>query len=370
MLPLALVGCVKVKPPVPDVSPSASSTPAPPTLDLTKIRPDELGKIPVIMYHEIGKSGKNKDLDRTITSFEQDLQLLYDKGFYLVNTSDIVTDNLNVPAGKSPVALTFDDARKTQFTLIETEKGPQVDPNCALGILERFVKAHPDWKLHATFFILPKSKTTMESFGQIGMGKDKIDYLLKNGCEIANHSIQHKTFAAYTSAQLQAEVGGADKLITDLNPEAKLQVFALPMGKYPKNKTLWPLLLKGSFNGHNYSYQAAFDAAWRPIPSPSSKKYNPLRLERINSIDTVNGVRDWIQKLSAPGGGRYVSDGDPNWVSFPKEREADAALDRLQKQGKQVNAYTAKPGSGGGGIQSAADALVAASPKPLAPPKK
>lgn len=321
------------------------------------------------MYHEIGKSGTNKDLDRTVASFEADLQLLYDKGFYLVNASDVVNNNLDVPAGKSPVVLTFDDARKTQFSLIETDKGPQVDPNCGLGVMERFIKTHPDWKLRATFFILPKSKTTLESFGQAGMGKDKIDYLIKNGCEVANHSIQHKSFAGYTAAQLQEEVGGADKLVTDLNPNAKLEVIALPMGKYPRNKALWPLLLKGSAKGHSYSYKAAFDAAWRPIPSPASKKYNPLRLERINSVDTLNGVRYWIEKLVAPGGGRYISDGDPNWVSFPKSREAEAALDRLQEQGKRVNAYTLGKGSGGG-IQSATNASGEASPEPSAPPKK
>lgn len=307
------------------------------------------------MYHDIGKTGKNTDLDRSVAAFEKDLQLLYDKGFYLVNASDVVNNNLDVPAGKSPVVLTFDDARRTQFNLIETEKGAQVDPKCALGVMERFVKAHPDWKLHATFFVLPKSKTTLESFGQSGMGKDKIAYLLKNGCEVANHSIQHKSFAGYTGAQIQAEVGGADKLVTDLNPEAKLETIALPMGKFPKDKALWPLLLKGAVNGHSYSYKAAFDAAWRPIPSPASKKFNPLRLERVNSIDTLNGARFWIEKLSKPGGDRYVSDGDPSWISFPKDRESEAALERLAQQGKHINAYATSAGTGGG-ITSAADA--------------
>ncbi len=293
------------------------------------------------MYHEIGKSGKNTSLDRSISSFEKDLQLLYDKGFYLVNAADIVNNKLDVPAGKSPVALTFDDARRTQFNLLQTDKGLQVDPKCALGILETFIKAHPDWKLKATFFVLPKSKATNESFGQTGMGKEKIAYLIKNGCEVANHSVLHKSFAGYTAAQVQAEVGEADRLITELNPEVKISVIALPMGKYPRNKTLWPLLLKGTYNGHDYAYKAAFDAAWRPISSPSAKKYNPMRLERVNSVEGLNGVRYWVEKLAAPGGGRYISDGDPAWVSFPKSSEAELARERVEKQGLQINAYTA-----------------------------
>lgn len=291
------------------------------------------------MYHDIGKSGKNTPLDRSVASFEKDLQLLYDKGFYLVNAADIVANRLDVPLGRTPVAITFDDARRTQFNLLTTDQGPQVDPNCGLGIIERFVKAHPDWKVRATFFILPKSKATNESFGQTGLGKDKIDYLLKSGCEIANHSIVHKSFANYTAAQVQQEVGGADKLITSLNPKVKIETIALPMGKFPKDKTLWPLLIKGEDKGHRYEYQAAFDAAWRPIPSPASKKFNNLRLERINSIDGLNGVRFWVDKLMAPGGERYISDGDPKWVSFPKSKESELAQDRVLGQGNQINAY-------------------------------
>lgn len=349
-LPLvALTGCLKFKSTGPTPTPGPTPAPKPPTFDLTKVQPDELGKIPVIMYHDIGKSGKNTPLDRTVASFEKDLELLYEKGFYPVTAADIVANRLDVPLGKTPVALTFDDARKTQFGLIQTDQGPQVDPNCALGVMERFVKAHPDWKVRATFFVLPKSKVTNESFGQTGMGKDKIDYLLKNGCEIANHSTLHKSFADYTAAQIQEEIGGADKLVTDLNPEVKLETFALPMGKYPRNKALWPLLLKGTHNGHSYSYKAAFDAAWRPIPAPTSVKFNPLRLERINSIDGLNGIRYWVEKLTAPGGGRYISDGDPSWVSFPKAKEAELARERVEKQGKQLNAYESQGIQGAGG---------------------
>jgi peptidoglycan/xylan/chitin deacetylase (PgdA/CDA1 family) len=304
------------------------------------VQPDELGKIPVIMYHDIGKSGKNTPLDRTVASFEKDLQLLYDKGFYLVNAADIVANRLDVPLGRTPVALTFDDARRTQFNLIQTDQGPQVDPNCALGVMERFVKTHPDWKMRATFFVLPKSKATQESFGQAGMGKEKVAYLVKSGCEIANHSILHKSFSPYTAAQIQQEVGGADKLVTDLNPEVTMETLALPMGKYPKNKALWPLLLKGNHQGHSYSYKAAFAAAYRPMPSPASKKYNPLFIERVNSVDGLNGIRFWIEKLMQPGGGRYISDGDPNWISLPKSREGELAAERVAKQGKLVNAYS------------------------------
>jgi hypothetical protein len=151
-------------------------------------------------------------------------------------------------------------------------------------------------------------------------------------------------------------VGGADKLVTELNPEVKIETLALPMGKYPKDKKLWPLLIKGSHNGHAYDYKAAFAAAYRPMPSPATKKFNPLFIERVNSVDGLNGIRFWIEKLMAPGGGRYTSDGDPNWVSFPKSREPEVSAERVAAQGKRTNAY------GSPGIASAPS-------KPIVPAK-
>jgi peptidoglycan/xylan/chitin deacetylase (PgdA/CDA1 family) len=356
-VPLLLIfasGCIKIgKTPEP-TTPTPVPKPQPPKIDYAKFQPNELGHIPVLMYHDIGKTGKNRadGLDRTIASFEEDLQLLYDKGFYPVNISAILDNRIDVPMGKTPVAITFDDARKTQFNLLESTAARQVDPSCALGIMERFIKTHPDWKLRATFFILPKSKVTNESFGQTGLGKDKIKYLIDSGMEIGNHSTLHKRFTDYKAADIQREIGEADQLITTLNPEVKIQAFAVPMGTYPRDKTLWPYLSKGAFNNKQYAYKASFDAAWRPIFPPGHKKYNPLRLERINCIDSTNGVRYWINKLSLPGGSRYVSDGDPSWVSFPISYETEVDRAQLTGQGVQVNAYQSAAQS----IQSAADA--------------
>ena len=121
----------------------------------------------------------------------------------------------------------------------------------------------------------------MSRLGSRGWGKEKIAYLVKSGCEIANHSILHKNFSAYTAAQIQQEVGGADKLVTELNAEVKMETFALPMGKYPKNKALWPLLLKGSYQGHSYSYKAAFCGCLPP---------HALAQHRRNTIRSLSSV--------------------------------------------------------------------------------
>ncbi|GAB4457466.1 MAG: hypothetical protein OHK0029_17300 [Armatimonadaceae bacterium] len=347
---VALSGCDK--PTQTAAEPTPAPTPAgpqPPQIDYEKIRPNELGAIPVIMYHEV-RGTKNANLIRSVDSFRKDLEILHKNGFYPVNMGDVVSNNINVPAGKSPVVLTFDDARPSQFQLIETADSYKVDPNSAVGVIEEFHKKHKDeWPLRGTFFVLPQSKTTLAPFGQAGLGDQKMAYLIKQGFEIGNHSTSHPNFRNLTPEQIQQEIGYAHKTITTAVPEAKIQVLALPMGKLPKDKDKLPYLLKGEFEGVPYEYQAAMKAAWRPIPSPASKEYNPLDLERIDSIDGTNGIRDWVKKLTTGTNvmrmTRYISDGDPNVVSFPKTEEAKADIARIEKQGKLANAYEL---SGGG----------------------
>lgn len=335
---------------------NAAPTPAPtpagpkaPDIDYAKVRPNELGVIPVIMYHEFKE--KNASLTRSTASFKQDLEVLRKNNFYPVNLSDVLNNRIDVPAGKSPVVLTFDDARETQFRLIETPDALKVDPKCAVGILEAFNKEHEDWPLRATFFVLPKSKVTQDSFGQLGMGAQKMQYLVEKGMELGNHSTYHKSMRNMTPEQIQAEIGNAHKVILEQVPNAKIQVVALPMGQFPRNKANWKYLLKGTYQGVSYDYKAAMDAAWRPIYSPASKQYNHARLERIDSIDGLNGIRDWVNKLSTAGGAggmlRYISDGDPNVISYPKGNDAEVNVALLKSQRKLANAYSPF-GTGGG----------------------
>jgi peptidoglycan/xylan/chitin deacetylase (PgdA/CDA1 family) len=322
--------------------------PQPPKIDFNAVRPNELGDIPVIMYHEVkGNKDDVRLMIRSIASFKKDLEILYKNDFRPVNLSDVVNNNIDVPPGKHPVVLTFDDARASQFQLIETPTAQAVDPNCAVGLMEAFAKEHPDWKLRATFFVLPKSKATLEPFGQLGKGDAKMQYLVDKGMEIANHSTNHRDFRPYNAAKIQEELGYAHNTLLAAAPKAKIETVALPMGRFPRDKKLWPYLLKGTYQGKTYQYKAAVLAAWRPIPSPANRKYNPLQLERIDSINGLNGIRDWVKKLkdgSAPGHTIYISDGDPNVVSYPKASTLLANVAKLKAEGKLPYGYESASG--------------------------
>lgn len=342
-IPLLAAGCNRSRSEtVHKVQPVAKK--APPAIDYAKIRPNEVGQIPILMYHDVGGKPYPRDpgLVRSVDAFKKDLELLYAANFRPVNLSDVLNNSIHLPPGKSPVVFTFDDARASQFRLIEGAAERRIDPDCALGILQAFHQKHSDWDLRATFFVLPRSEKTQEPFGQPG-ADDKFRYLVEQGMELANHSIHHRSFRHMTPDRIQAEIGGANNLILQAAPKARITSVALPMGVYPP-KRYWPYLIKGTYEGKAYAYKAALLAAWRPIPAPASKKYNPLRLERISPVEGVNGLRWWLKKLENSDD-RYVSDGDPNVISVPKSLEKEVNTARLKAQSKILYAY----GGGQGG---------------------
>ncbi|HVK04858.1 MAG TPA: polysaccharide deacetylase family protein, partial [Armatimonadaceae bacterium] len=166
--------------------------------------------------------------------------------------------------------------------------------------------------------------------------------------ELANHTTRHKSFRRMSPAEIQKEIGYAHKEILRAVPGAKVQVLAAPMGQFPNDKANWKYLVKGTYEGVSYDYKAAMLAAYRPIPSPASKAFDPFRLERIAPLDNdPNGLRNWIVKLTAAGGDRYISDGDPKVVSYPKGRETEVNAKRLEADGILANAYSPFGGDGG-----------------------
>lgn len=344
-----LSGCQFFKP---KAAPSPVPTPAPkapPKIDYAKVKPNELGRIPIVMYHSVGgKEGKDTKLNRTVASFNRDLALLYKHNYVPVNMVDVLENRIDIPAGKRPVVLTFDDARESQFKLLEQQDSFKVDPNCAVGLIEAFCKSHSDWQPRATFYVLPKSPLKQDIFDQNGLGPQKMKYLLDKGFEIGNHSITHKSFAGYNAQKLEAEIGGAQKLITEAAPGVKVTSLALPYGAFPRNKALWPSLIKGS----GYNYIAALDAAWQPSPSPAAKDFNPLRVQRITPEDIQNGLANWILRMdkSSPFP-PYVSDGDPTTLSFPASEKSKLDPAKAKAAGLLVNAY----GAGGGGMKPIID---------------
>ena len=284
---------------------------------------NELGRIPIFMYHSVGDP-VHRELERRLglaipaAQLRSNLEAMYKAGFYPVNMRDILTPRIDVPAGKTPVVLTFDDARASQFRY---HKDGTLDPNCAMGVLEAFHKSHPDWPERATFYVLPYSKFNPIPFGQAGSEIKKIKYLVDHGYEIANHSTSHRPLSRLDGKTLAWEMGYCAKYFQSRVPQATMDTMALPYGISPSKSLLPVLLSDGSGAYHNRCILLAAGDAYY---SPADKRFDKMRIQRVGS--EPGNIERWIKALRAGRGAvsshagvvpAYVSDGDPATLTTP-----------------------------------------------------
>ncbi len=116
-------------------------------------RPNELGRIMILEYHKIDHPEER--WTRTPANFRRDLEMLYARGYRLVALGDVLDGRIAVPAGTTPVVLTFDDSSPGQFRYLESNGSVELDPQSGMGILESFANERPDFGRSATFYVLP-----------------------------------------------------------------------------------------------------------------------------------------------------------------------------------------------------------------------
>lgn len=307
------------KPAAAPASPTSVPTPAAtaaPTLDLQKVKPNELGNIPILEFHIIAYAEEDQ---WTITPdhFRQTLLQLYDAGFRPVSLNEVLDNQIDIPAGTSPVVLTFDDSSPGQFTFIQKDGQLVVDPDSAVGIMEAFHTTYPDFAAKATFNVLPEAAEPHKLFGQPEYEAQKLQYLVQHGFEIGNHTYWHQRLDELDDQGVQKQLALAVKEIDQAVPGYKVRVLALPLGLWPNNRSL---ALTGSFQGVSYQNDAILLVGSDPAPSPNAQDFDPQALPRVQVFD--HNLDNWLDYLSQHPDERYVSDGDPNTVTFPQRLEA------------------------------------------------
>ena len=358
---LLVSGCKRQQKVATAVKPPAPSGISQQVLD--KFRPDETGAVMVIMYHRFLSMEPDSDLNRRPDTFRKDLETFYKKGYYPVNAIDFVEDKMDVPAGKTPIVLTFDDALPSQFAVMPNASGePKIDPNCAVGIMETFNKTHPDWPLRGTFFVLPHEGRNGFTFGQADYTADKLNYLLTKGYEVGNHTSTHSAMRGMDATKVQWELGTAVHDITAINKNVTMNVMAIPYGVPPRDKTARAKLMSGTSNGTSYANKAIFLAAWRPDLSPITKaesrytnaghfaEFDVKGLERITpnaKKPNEPGVLEyWLKYFDEHPRDRYISDGDATIAAVPNARKSAVDAQRVKALGVTVQYYGASKGGG------------------------
>lgn len=335
---------------------------------LDKVRPNEAGAVMVIMYHRFLADEPDNDLNRRPASFRKDLETLHAQGYYPVNAGDFVANKMDVPAGKTPVVLTFDDSLPSQFKVVPKNGKPSIDPNCAVGIMETFSKNNKDWPLRATFFVLPKEGRNTDSFGQAEYVADKYSYLTSKGYEIANHTSTHSSLRRKSAKEVEWELATAKKDIEVLSDnKATMEILALPYGQLPRDAAARKALMAGSSGGTSYQNKAVFLAAWRPVLSPLTKNdkkwtdagrmsaFDVAGLERVKPdvrySNTPGTLEYWLKYFARNPTLRYISDGDLTVAAIPISDKPKVDESKAKAQGKVLQFYGGTQGkSASGGL--------------------
>ena len=120
---------------------------------LEDIYMNELGEVPIMLYHRIVES--DQDYDTSPDEFQMNIEKLYANDFVLIDLLDYLEGIIDIPKGKHPVVITFDDGATSQFRLIEENDGNYLlDNKSAVGILYNFYLEHPDFGFEVYYFII------------------------------------------------------------------------------------------------------------------------------------------------------------------------------------------------------------------------
>jgi len=315
----AFMGCHRGAPKTADAAvaapPIKKVKPTPPTVptdQLQKAKVNEAGVVPILEYHDV--LPKERSMVRSIDNFKHDLQRLYDEGYRPVLLHDYLDNKIDLPIGMAPVVFTFDDARNSQIRYLPNG---EIDPTCVVGIWQEFAKTHPDFPVKATFYLLPTV-----NFCGTSDGAKKVQALVAMGCELGNHTINHPKLSKLSDADVEKELGDCVVEIKKLAPGTKVDTVALPMGISPKNKKL---LASGSYQGQTYANRAVLLVGANPAPAPISKRFDPMRLPRIQACEENSGSTFWLDRIKKGEMGRYISDGNPATTTIPSslERKCD-----------------------------------------------
>lgn len=323
---------------------------------LDQYKPNELGMIPIIEYHVFTTDPeKVEQFVRTYDQFREDLTWLYENNFYVVPLRDVILNQVSAPAGKHPVALTFDDSTVGQFRfLVGDDGGLTVDPESAVGVMEAFYAEHPDFGRGGFFAALPyacfnwQGERTEED--QMDLCPQKVTFLLDNGYEIGNHTVNHADLSDTDNETFVSELGGAFDYWQGLDPRATGDILAMPFGIYPtagKHDDQRDMLYSGfSWDGKDYRLIGSLMVGANPAPAAVSIEWDAVWIPRIQACDCSEigggGLTDtWIPFFEGDPELLYTSDGNPDTITIPNELppSLDGTLDESKLGDRELIRY-------------------------------
>ena len=323
--------------------------------ELAQYQPNELGYVPVLMYHNIvveyAPEEEGDVLFRTVEELKGDLQWLYDNDFYVITLEDYVTNNISAPAGKHPVVLVFDDSRPSQFYYdVAADGSKTLDPNSAIAILEEFFSAHPDFGRTAVFAVLPIHCFDFEEPSQTPFCQEKLQWLVNNGYEVANHTWDHQDLGDVSNDIFLEKVGDTTLWIREqTGVETASTALILPYGVFPDGEDWeqqWDWIRHGfDYEGQHIQLMTVLAAGADPAPSPMNASFDVMSIARIGAKDyPAEGEADlfltfWFGVFEDSPENLYTSDGNAETVVFPSWASDQLDTEKAAAEGMQVIEY-------------------------------
>ena len=292
---------------------------------------NELGKVPIMMYHGIrektsnstGTTGGNVDKDgynRTPEAFKNDLEFYYEKGYRMIRLEDYINGNIDVEYGKSPIILTFDDGNEDNIKVTGLDENGNIiiDENSAVGILEAFKKKHPDATVTATFFV------NGGIFNQEEYNDKILHFLIDNGYDVGNHTQTHLDIKKSTGDRVQKEIAYVYDELEKVIPGKYVNIIALPFGSpYVKTHENYKYVLETNYNGKTYTTKAALRVGWEPEASPFDKDFDMTFLKRCRAYDNNGKEFDIEMVYKNLEKNKYISDGNKDTIVIKETDNAN-----------------------------------------------
>ena len=183
--------------------------------------------------------------------------------------------------------------------------------------MEAFKKEHPDANITATFFI------NGGYFSQPEYNEKILRWLIDNGYDVGNHTLNHADLTTTTYEETEEQVGYMYELLEDVIPGEYVNIVALPYGSpYDYNADNMKAVYTATYNGKTYTTKAAMQVAWKPNESPFSTDYQSDFIKRCRAYDNNGENFDITYNFNILETNRYISDGDPDTIVIP-ETEKD-----------------------------------------------
>lgn len=275
---------------------------------------NELGQVPILMIHRV-MAKPQVSLDRSTKELYDEFTGLAKQGYVPVTAAEFVKGQINIPAGKHPVVLTFDDG---SITHADFDGAGNPKPDTAIGVIQRVAKENPGFRPVATFFV-----NRDPFYGGKKPGVETMRWLVRNGYEIANHTTNHKDMRKMSKDEVAKEIGTDEKMIEAATGKPAT-TFAFPFGSLSEAHLSWA---QSGKSPTKWNFTGMFLAGWKPADSPYASSFDPLQIPRIRDKQKIKEddckrycSTAWLEWLAQNPDKRYTSDGNPATIAFPQDK--------------------------------------------------